>query len=163
MPIDCIDFRKIREDRIEHIWNIVQAKDGKEPDNLELFIVTHKPKRPETKLDNASTVALVCHLLSILFELLDEIRTKLDGLPESSRSNKAVGDKIYEEIIGEDKNGYAKTYGLGQSQLRRGEYGSIEGEEAYRSFWQEFEKDSPSYKNGSPVGEDEFVSDDEDA
>jgi len=25
MPIDCIDFRKIGEDRIEHIWNIVQV------------------------------------------------------------------------------------------------------------------------------------------
>jgi len=23
MPIDCIDFQKIGEDRVEHIWNIV--------------------------------------------------------------------------------------------------------------------------------------------
>ncbi|KAJ8439603.1 hypothetical protein Cgig2_017170 [Carnegiea gigantea] len=139
MPIDCIDFRKIGEDRVEHIWNIVQprqwfretlapswrwnkcklkrekfngksvdeglksrptiipkdqwrnaTKDGKEPDKLELFEATHKPKRPETKLDDASTAVL--------------------------------------------------------SQLRRGEYGRIEDEEADRSFWQEFEKDFPLYK-----------------
>jgi len=50
----------------------------------------------------------------ILYNFIqDEIRTKLDGLPESSRSDKAVRDKIHEEIVGEDKNGYAKTYGLG--------------------------------------------------
>ncbi|KAJ8435251.1 hypothetical protein Cgig2_005303 [Carnegiea gigantea] len=30
MPIDCIDFRKIGEDRVEHIWNIVQGSKGKE-------------------------------------------------------------------------------------------------------------------------------------
>ena len=33
-----------------------------------------------------------------------------------------------------------------QSQLRRGEYGRIEDEEADHSFWQEFEKDFPLYK-----------------
>ena len=49
----------------------------------------------------------------ILYNFIqDEIRTKLDGLPESSRSDKAVRDKIYEEIVGEDEKGYAKTYGL---------------------------------------------------
>lgn len=25
MPIDCVDFRKFGEDKIEHIWNIVQV------------------------------------------------------------------------------------------------------------------------------------------
>jgi len=29
----------------------------------------------------------------------DEILTKLDGLPESSRLDKAVRDKIYKEIL----------------------------------------------------------------
>ncbi|KAJ8428899.1 hypothetical protein Cgig2_024968 [Carnegiea gigantea] len=272
MPIDCIDFRKIGEDRVEHIWNIVQGsfkfpegkeprqwfretldaswrwnkcklkrekfngksvdealksrptiipedqwrnavqfwastlgqtKDGKEPDKLELFEATHKPKRPETKLDDASVAVLVCYLYYLL-SFFDE----------------------FFEIVGEDKNGYAKTYGLGvkmsrsrgkryalaierekrikveedlknmtvklqeteakveraqhkaeravdwvgrvmgdllllKSQLRRGEYGCIEDEEADRSFWQEFEKDFPLYEQGS--GEDDFVSDDEDA
>ena len=46
----------------------------------------------------------------ILYNFIqDEIRTKLDELLESSRLDKAVRDKIYEEIVGEDKNGYAKT------------------------------------------------------
>ncbi|KAJ8430937.1 hypothetical protein Cgig2_021869 [Carnegiea gigantea] len=165
MSIDCIDFRKIGEDRIEHIWIIVQmdicgvfpegkeprqwfretfdaswrwnkcklkrekfnrksidealnsrptiipedqwrnaTKDSKEPDKLELFEATHKPKWPKTKLDDASAAALI-----------------------------------------------------------RGEHGSVEDEEADRSFWQDFEKDFPSYVHGSPLGEDELVSDDEPA
>ncbi|KAJ8419958.1 hypothetical protein Cgig2_029097 [Carnegiea gigantea] len=40
-----------------------QIKYGKEPDKLELFEATHKPKWLETKLDDASAAALVCHLL----------------------------------------------------------------------------------------------------
>ena len=35
-----------------------------------------------------------------------------NGLPENSRLNKAMRDKIYEEIVGEDEKGYAKTYRL---------------------------------------------------
>ncbi|KAJ8426766.1 hypothetical protein Cgig2_010198 [Carnegiea gigantea] len=83
------------------IIHFMYTKDGKELDKLEFFEATYKPQRPENKLGDALAVAL------------DEIRTKLDGLPKSSKSAKAVRDKIYEEIIGEDKNGYAKTYELG--------------------------------------------------
>ncbi|KAJ8425601.1 hypothetical protein Cgig2_028484 [Carnegiea gigantea] len=77
------------------------GKNVKEPDKLELFEAAHKPKRLVTKLDDASAAAL------------DAVQTKLDGLPGSSRSDRVMPDKIYEEIVGEDKNGYAKTYVLG--------------------------------------------------
>ncbi|KAJ8435909.1 hypothetical protein Cgig2_010028 [Carnegiea gigantea] len=113
MPINCMDFRKIGKDRIEHVWNIVQQgsflfPEGKElrqsftktlvaswswnkcklerekfneksinealnssptiiprePDKLELFKATHKPKRLETILNVAAT--LVCYLFLFL-------------------------------------------------------------------------------------------------
>ncbi|KAJ8422758.1 hypothetical protein Cgig2_024397 [Carnegiea gigantea] len=38
--------------------NMVKTKDGKEPDKLELFEVTNKPKWLETKRDDASTATL---------------------------------------------------------------------------------------------------------
>ncbi|KAJ8430884.1 hypothetical protein Cgig2_011347 [Carnegiea gigantea] len=40
----------------------VMTEDGKEPDKLQLFEATYKPKRPETKLNDASTIVLYCSL-----------------------------------------------------------------------------------------------------
>ncbi|XP_021838979.2 uncharacterized protein [Spinacia oleracea] len=77
----------------------IKAKDGKEPDPLDVWLDTHVPKRG-SRLDDASAAAKKA------------IEEDLARLPQGSCS----GDdriSIFKKHVGEDKNGYAKTFGLG--------------------------------------------------
>ncbi|KAL2895115.1 Alpha-elapitoxin-Lh2a [Bienertia sinuspersici] len=74
-------------------------KDGKEPDPLAVWLDTHQPKKG-SRLDEASAATkklieddLACHTL--------------DSCNDEERM------KIFKKHVGEDKNGYAKTFGLG--------------------------------------------------
>ncbi|KAL2934065.1 Cytochrome P450 monooxygenase BOA7 [Bienertia sinuspersici] len=76
-----------------------QKKDGKEPDPLAVWLDTHQPKKG-SRLDEASAATkklieddLACHTL--------------DSCNDEERM------KIFKKHVGEDKNGYAKTFGLG--------------------------------------------------
>ncbi|KNA07021.1 hypothetical protein SOVF_175660, partial [Spinacia oleracea] len=83
-----------------------KAKDGKEPDPLDVWLDTHVPKKG-SRLDDASATAKKA------------IEEDLARLPQVSCS----GDdriSIFKKHVGEDKNGYAKTFGLGVKVPRPG-------------------------------------------
>ncbi|KAH7864419.1 hypothetical protein Vadar_029394 [Vaccinium darrowii] len=71
-----------------------------EPDRIEVYEETHKRKNGGY-VDKAST------------EAMSRIKEKLSQLPESLQSDPNVREEIFTDVLGRDKHGRVRTYGLG--------------------------------------------------
>lgn len=75
-----------------------EAKDGKKVSELDMWLETHEPKKG-SKLDDSSAATK------------KSIENELARLPEGSSDE--ARNEVFKKVVGEDKNGYANTFGMG--------------------------------------------------
>uniref|UniRef100_A0A5B7BPA4 Bromo domain-containing protein n=1 Tax=Davidia involucrata TaxID=16924 RepID=A0A5B7BPA4_DAVIN len=88
-------FARLREEER------VKSPDGKEPSRAELFILTRTRKNGRP-VDQASSV------------VISQLRERAAELQEASQ-NSAAQDDIFSQVMGHDRHGRVRTYGLGPS------------------------------------------------
>ncbi|XP_021718774.1 uncharacterized protein LOC110686458 [Chenopodium quinoa] len=132
-----------------------KKKEGKEPDPLDVLLETHEPKQG-SRLDNASAT------------VKKAIQEDLARLPQSSSPCAYEEQRlaIFRKYVGEDKNGYAKNFGLGVKVPRsRTKRCALEEERAKRIEDEEDEEDGENAKEEENAGSecnDENEKDNED-